>query len=477
VASGSKIIAIQVFSQINSAAQCGGQAKTPCISVQASDLILALQRVYSLRNKYKIAAANMSLGGGVYSSDCDSQFPAEAAAFAQLRGAGIAPVVASGNDGSDTGVSYPSCISTAITVGSSSQGDKQKQVEYVSKFSNMSSLVELMAPGENIRAAVPSGSPCAGGGDPYCTKSGTSSAAPHVAGAIAVMRQANPAATVDGLANALECSGKIVELTGDTSNPRRLAKPRIDMLGAYNWLLKVPTRSWSFQNNAQAFDWTPFNQAWSISAGRYAPQGPYPADYSYAAISSTANCDLSLDVTAAMIRHYPQGQSGDLFPQSGIMLKSVLNYQSRAQSGYFFSYTYFPRVSDPANRGYAAIYRIDNGSFTTLCSKNKGVPVKYNQLNTVRAVSDDSTHTLYLNGKRICSAPNDGVYGPGPVAVLSAFSTLWAPTGGTFDVDLVKITSKQTGASHQTDALAPTVSDATTEGVPPDHPSFAMSAP
>jgi hypothetical protein len=57
------------------------------------------------------------------------------------------------------------------------------------------------------------------------------------------------------------CSGKIVELTREIpDNPYRLARPRIDLLGAYNFLNKIPKRRWTFKNGAQAFDWTPFNQ-------------------------------------------------------------------------------------------------------------------------------------------------------------------------------------------------------------------------
>ena len=66
--------------------------------------------------------------------------------------------------------------------------------------SNHSDLIRLLAPGTGIKSAVP--------GNKYGLKTGTSMAAPHVAGAFALMRQAKPTATVDEMVEALRCSGK-----------------------------------------------------------------------------------------------------------------------------------------------------------------------------------------------------------------------------------------------------------------------------
>ena len=340
----------------------------------------------------------------------------------------------------------------------------------------MSSLVELMAPGTNIVAAVPNGASCATPGNPYCKETGTSMAAPHVAGAFAVLRQANPAATVSSILDALKCSGKIVELTGKPAQPRRLAKPRIDLLGAYNRLKKIPKRSWNFNDTAQAFDWSWYHNEWLVSAGQYHPLPPYPAADSYAVISSTANCDQALDVTASMIRNYPKGRKGDYWPLAGIMLKSLplYQYQTRAQAGYFFGYTYFPLIANPNARGFAAIYWTqDTVSYHNLCYKNKNVPVKYNKLNTIRAVSNDTSLKLYLNGKLICSAPNPGFFGPGPVSVLSGFGTLHGtPGGGTFNVNSLTITSKASAGPQEP---APIPSGAEMGSPPPS--SIMMPAP
>ena len=97
VAKGANIIAIQVFSQFTGTRWCG--QNSPCVLSWTSDQILGLERVYDLRTTLNIAAANMSLGGGQYTStsQCDSDNLSMKASIDNLRGANIATVIASGN--------------------------------------------------------------------------------------------------------------------------------------------------------------------------------------------------------------------------------------------------------------------------------------------------------------------------------------------------------------------------------------------
>jgi subtilisin family serine protease len=69
----------------------------------------------------KLASINMSLGGGQYFSACDTE-PLKQA-IDNLRAAGVATAIAAGNNGFTNAVSYPGCISTAVTVGSSDKND------------------------------------------------------------------------------------------------------------------------------------------------------------------------------------------------------------------------------------------------------------------------------------------------------------------------------------------------------------------
>lgn len=191
VAPGAKFITIQVFSRIDSASECG--AATPCVLSWTSDEISALNRVYSLRTSYNIAAVNMSLGGSSYTSTCDYVSSSMKSAIDLLRSAGIATVIAAGNGGNNNAISFPGCISSAISVGSTTKSDQ------LSSFTNLASFLGLLAPGSSIYSSIP------GGG--YTYMSGTSMATPHVAGTWAIMRQRSPTATVSQILATLQNTG------------------------------------------------------------------------------------------------------------------------------------------------------------------------------------------------------------------------------------------------------------------------------
>lgn len=207
VAKDAKIIALKVFSRFNSESACG-TGRAPCALSYTSDQIKALNQVRNLAQGgvLKIASANMSLGGGKHSSHCDSD--SRKPVIDQLRALGVATVIASGNDGYSDGVGAPGCISSAITVGSTTKTDT------LSGFSNSHAMVDMLAPGQTITSARN------GGGT--TGKMGTSMAAPHVAGAFALHRSKHPGDSVTKIENKLESEGKSVTGKGIT-------KPRIDM--------------------------------------------------------------------------------------------------------------------------------------------------------------------------------------------------------------------------------------------------------
>jgi subtilisin family serine protease len=211
VAPAANLISIQVFHASN---QCNGTEEVPCARAFGSDITAALERVYEQRNTGNIASVNMSLGGPLSSSSCDALLPEMTDAINALKAARIATVVASGNSASVGGITWPACIQAAIAVGAVDDNDN------VASFSNVSQDLDLFAPGVGIVSSIP------GGG--FESLSGTSMATPHVAGAWAIMRQANPSASVAEVLAGLAETGKPIR---DGRSGGTVTRPRI-RLGA-----------------------------------------------------------------------------------------------------------------------------------------------------------------------------------------------------------------------------------------------------
>ena len=252
MAKGANILAVKVFSKFN-ASDCGG---SPCVLCWDSDTIAGLNYVYSLRGSYKIAAANMSLGGGKYASFCDGS--SEKAAIDLLRGVGIATCIATGNDGYCDSISSPGCISTGVSVGSTTKSDAE------SNFNNWDGVTQrLFAPGSSIYSST-------GASDSsYESWNGTSMATPHVAGAWALIKQAVPTGTVTEILNALRTTGKAIYSMCDgysTAIPRIKISDAVGYLSAYTLTINVNNISWGSTNPTPGVHGYPLNTSVSVTA-------------------------------------------------------------------------------------------------------------------------------------------------------------------------------------------------------------------
>ena len=159
-------------------------------------------------NAVKPAVANMSLG-------IDADDPAVNDAVSRSIASGVSFAVVAGNEMINACGASPAKVPAAITVGATDRIDLRAW------FSNFGSCVDVFAPGVNIVSAA------AGTGSGSVAYSGTSMAAPHVAGAVAQLLQTHPTWTPAEVRNALV-----------TTSP---AGPVHDALGAPNRFLSVAT--------------------------------------------------------------------------------------------------------------------------------------------------------------------------------------------------------------------------------------------
>lgn len=204
-----------------------------------SDIAAAIDWCIDNKDLYNISVINMSLGdGGEYNdpSLCDQYLTANA--IAEARNNGIITMVASGNDAYADGISFPACGSAAVSVGGVYDAnvggiswcgypscfpylctDNSTFADKVVCHTNSDEILDLMAPDYAIYSTA------LGGG--FTTMGGTSMAAPHAAGAAALLVEYNSLLTPDQIEGILIDTGH--EVT-DTKNG--LTFPRIDILSA-----------------------------------------------------------------------------------------------------------------------------------------------------------------------------------------------------------------------------------------------------
>ncbi|MEO5762064.1 MAG: S8 family serine peptidase [Vicinamibacteria bacterium] len=199
-------------------------------AASSTQLMKAFDWIISTQPAVKVV--NTSLVFGSFPGQCDSA-NAFTSGFAQavntLRARGTVTVSSAGNAGNKTEIGAPACLSGAIAVGAIYDAnvgtisfgctDGSTTADKIACFSNSSSALDFLAPGAAITSS--------GIGGGVAGFAGTSQAAPHVAGAIALLLQIKPTATAQELENVLKGSGRPI-----TDPVNGITTTRIDVQNA-----------------------------------------------------------------------------------------------------------------------------------------------------------------------------------------------------------------------------------------------------
>ncbi|WP_406267518.1 S8 family serine peptidase [Streptomyces sp. NBC_00191] len=177
-----------------------------------SDVICGID--YVTQHADQIDVANMSLGGeGTDDGNCGrTNGDAEHRAICDSVAKGVTYTVAAANAHADAKNTVPAAYDEVITVSALADFDGKPgglgqpscmndQDDTFADFSNYGADVDLIAPGVCIRSTYRFGG--------YSTLSGTSMAAPHVAGGAALYRATHPTASPLSVKTALQAAGSL----------------------------------------------------------------------------------------------------------------------------------------------------------------------------------------------------------------------------------------------------------------------------
>ncbi|WP_186215549.1 S8 family peptidase [Burkholderia gladioli] len=162
---------------------------------------------------------NLSLGGN---GPCGSTFQS---AINDVIARGVTVVVAAGNDGLANAQDRPANCTGVVAVGATDSTGKRAW------YSNFSSEITLSAPGSNILSTSNTGT-TSPGSDTYQLNSGTSLAAPQVAGVVSLMLTRNPNLTPAQISQKLAATARPSQIAATTASSCTAMAPGAGLMDA-----------------------------------------------------------------------------------------------------------------------------------------------------------------------------------------------------------------------------------------------------
>ncbi len=237
VASSARVLPIRIASEVAGS-----------VRFYESDFLSALQYLIDLPApvRTRIAAVNGSLNfrSVVATDSCDAAWPEAKLAIDNLRSYGMAYVASAGNDGRATESVAPACFTNVVGVAASTKGDAVWALTNTSDGA-AAGVTWLFAPGAAVVTSPVGPYPIEAsihgirsswfeGGVAYAEQNGTSFAAPHVSGTIALLRERWPALSVNAIENLLTSHGPVI------SAPPRPPARRLDAAAVLNATTAAP---------------------------------------------------------------------------------------------------------------------------------------------------------------------------------------------------------------------------------------------
>ncbi|MEU7002335.1 S8 family serine peptidase [Nonomuraea sp. NPDC046570] len=391
----------------------------------------------------KAKVVNLSIGGG----DTLDLDPLEQAVNSLSARTGTLFVVAAGNSGKSP-VSSPGSADAALTVGSVDKQDRLARSSSTGPREGDHAIKpDVTAPGVDITAAAASGT----ADGPYVARSGTSMAAPHVAGAAAILAQRHPEWTGEQLKAAL--MGSAAPSAGAT--PYQQGAGRVDLVRALaQQVVAEPGTTWA------AFPWDGPGERITTKTITYTNSGDAPAGLDLTAdgevlklsaqrievpAKGKAQVTLTIDARGKAPGDYPgiiTARYGDsvvrtpagayVEPESYNVTLTVIGRDGTSASAY--AELYDPRTGvtrEPVFQNGVAELRVPEGEWNLYWDtfeRSSGITIAHSTLKV-----DDADQRVTLDarlGKPVRITLDDPTAAPRPMFEVQLINGLWSTTWG-----------------------------------------------